>query len=419
VKVWDAATGQEIRTLTGHAGFVTSVAYSPDGRRLASAGFVQTVKVWDAGTWQEILTLRGHTNSVYSVAYSPDGRRLASASLDRTVQLWDTATGQEIRTLTGHMNSICSVAFSPDGQRLASASEDGTVKLWDAATGQEIRTLTGHTNSVCSVAFSPDGRRLASASWDRTVKLWDAGTWQEILTLKGHTNLVRSVAFSLDGQRLASASDDQTVKHWDATPLTPESRAWDEALGLLRFLLERVASEAELRDRILGDQTIAPATRATALKLAESFWATRIRQQAQSLNNAAWELVKLPNRPEADFRRGLRLAKDACQLQPNDGLILNTLGVAQYRTGQYEKAQATLTRSNQVNRNLQPADLAFLAMTQHRLHQVEAARATLQRFRAVMKDPEVAANGENQGFLREAETVILNLPELPDEVFAP
>jgi tetratricopeptide (TPR) repeat protein len=359
------------------------------------------------------------------------------------------------------------VAYSPDGRRLASASWDGTVKLWDAATGQEALTLTGHTSSVMSVAYSPDGRRLASASGDRTVKLWDVATGQETLTLKGHTGMITSVAFSPDGRRLASASYDRTVKVWDATPITSESRARDEALGLLRFLLERVTSAAELRDRIAGDQTISPKTRAIAWKLAESFWAARIRGQAErlvsslfarllvraevldsvradptinpevraaalalaeawsesvsaeALNVAAWVLVRLPNRPEADLRSGLRLAEAACQLRPNSGDILHTLGVAQYRTGQYEKAQATLTRSSHLNRNRQPADLAFLAMTQHRLHQVEAARATLQRLRELMKDPEIATNTESPRLLREAETVIVNSPELPEEIFVP
>ena len=140
------------------------------------------------------------------MAFSPDGKRLASASQDETVKVWDAATGQETLTLKGHTSGVMSVAFSPDGKRLASASMDGTVKVWDAATGQETLTLKGHTGPVTSVAFSPDGKRLASASADKTVKVWDAATGQETLTLKGHTGGVTSVAFSPDGQRLASAS---------------------------------------------------------------------------------------------------------------------------------------------------------------------------------------------------------------------
>jgi WD40 repeat protein len=119
------------------------------------------------------IILTGHTEQVRSVVFSPDGRRLASAGRDEMVKVWDTATGQETLTLRAH-TMIPSVAFRPDGRRLASAGWDGTVRLWDPDTGQEIRTLKGHADVVFSVAFSPDGRRLASASGDGTVKVWDA-----------------------------------------------------------------------------------------------------------------------------------------------------------------------------------------------------------------------------------------------------
>jgi WD40 repeat protein len=465
LKLWDTTTGQEALKLYPSTGLVNSVAFSPDGRRLASASSDRTVKVWDTTTGQETLELKVHQGDVTSVAFSPDGRRLASAGGDATVKVWDTTTWQETLTLRGHTSSVMSVAFSPDGRRLASASYDWTVKVWDTGTGQETLTLRGHTDSVWSVAFSPDGHRLASAG-EKTVKMWYTGTRQVTLALKGHTNQVRSVAFSPDGHRLASAGADQTVKVWDATPITPESRARDDALSLIRFLVERVTSGAELRDRIAGDQTISKEARAAALELATDFWAQRIRRQAESLvssrferlltradvldsvrndpalgpevraaalamaetwpesasalNEAAWTLVKLPDRPEADFRRGLRLAEQACRLEPGNGRnyrpYLNTLGVAQYRAGQYEKARATLTQSNQLNGNRSPADLAFLAMTQQRLNQVAAARATLKRLREVIH---FARNPENQGFLREAESVMRNSPELPEDVFAP
>ena len=123
-------------------------------------------------TGEQKWTLTGHTNYVSSIAFSPDGRTLVSGSWDETVCLWDAETGEQKRTLTGHTDSVYSVVFSPDGKTLASGSGDGTVRLWDAMTGEHKWTLTGHTNDVYGVAFSPDGRTLASGSWDETVRLW-------------------------------------------------------------------------------------------------------------------------------------------------------------------------------------------------------------------------------------------------------
>jgi WD40 repeat protein len=215
VKVWDAATGKEILSLKGHTEGVLGVCFSRDGQRLASASADQTVKVFDAATGKEILSLKGHTDGVTSVCFTPDGQRLASASWDRTVKVWDATKRQEFLPLTGHTGGVRCVCYSPDGQRLATGSVDGTVKVWDAARGQEIRTLEGHTDSVASVCFSPDGRLLASGSEDTTLKVWDLTTGQTVRTLRGHTSFVNSVCFSPDGQRLASASTDGTLRLWD------------------------------------------------------------------------------------------------------------------------------------------------------------------------------------------------------------
>ena len=197
-------------------GTIQEIQYSPDGTRLAVAGSIG-IWLYDTSTYQEVALLTGHTGWVLSVAFSPDGNTLASGSSDGTVRLWDARTGAHLQTLTGHTNRVESVAFSPDGNTLASGSYDGTVRLWDARTGAHLQTL-GHTDSVFSVAFSPDGNTIASGSRDETVRLWDARTGADLQTLIGHTDSVFSVAFSPDGSTLASGSLDDTVLLWDMAP---------------------------------------------------------------------------------------------------------------------------------------------------------------------------------------------------------
>ncbi|CAD5955627.1 putative WD repeat-containing protein alr3466 [Planktothrix agardhii] len=215
IKLWDVQSQREIATLTGHSSYVTSVAFSPDGRTLASGSDDNTIKLWDVQSQRQIATLTGHSSFVLSVAFSPDGRTLASGSWDTTIKLWDVHSQGEIATLTGHSSFVLSVAFSPDGRTLASGSWDTTIKLWDVHSQGEIATLTGHSDFVRSVAFSPDGRMLASGSKDKTIKLWDVRSQRQIATLTGHSHFVRSVAFSPDGRTLASGSLDTTIKLWD------------------------------------------------------------------------------------------------------------------------------------------------------------------------------------------------------------
>jgi WD40 repeat protein/serine/threonine protein kinase len=196
----------ELLTLTGHTGPVTSVTFSPDGKRMASSSYDHTTRVWDAQTGQELFSRKGGGNNV---AFSPDGKRLSNGE-----KVWDAQTGQELVTIKGAGDGV---TFSPDGKRLATTSKDdsNTLKVWDAQTGHDLFTIKGHIDYVIGLAFSPDGKRLASASADHTVKLWDAQTGKELLSIK-HASRVYDVAFSPDGKRLASASDDGTVTVWDA-----------------------------------------------------------------------------------------------------------------------------------------------------------------------------------------------------------
>jgi RNA polymerase sigma factor (sigma-70 family) len=213
VRLWDAATGKELRRFP-HGGEALDVAFAPDGKSLAFTSHPH-VLLCDAATGKELQRFTGHTNGICGVAFAPDGRVLASASHDKTVRLWDTATGKELVQCQGHEGTAWKVAFFPDGKMLASAGLDKTVRLWEASTGKELARLEGHTGEVCGVAIAPDGKTLASGSSDKTVRLWDVAAARELRTLAGHQGHVNAVVFSPDGKTLASGSNDSTIRFWD------------------------------------------------------------------------------------------------------------------------------------------------------------------------------------------------------------
>ena len=215
LKLWDIATGREIRTFIGHSAVVNSVAVSPDGRLALSGSGDKTIRLWDIATGKEIKMFAGHAGAVYSVAFSPDGRQILTGNEEKVLKLWDAATGKEIRTFTGHAGEVYCVAVSPDGRQALSGSFDKTMKLWDIATGREIRTFTGFSNWVLSIAFSPDGRQILTGNEDKTLKLWDIGTGREIRSFAGLSHAVHAVAFSPDGRQALATGYDQTLKLWD------------------------------------------------------------------------------------------------------------------------------------------------------------------------------------------------------------
>jgi DNA-binding beta-propeller fold protein YncE len=199
--------------LGGHGDYVLTVAFSPDGRRVATGSMDNTVILWNTETGQLIRTLTGHTKYIDIVAFSPDGTRIASASSFDTVKLWNAETGQEIWTIAGDGDIIRHIAFSPDGRRIT-AAVGRTVKLWNAETGQEIRTITGHNHRIVFAAFSSDGTRIISVSY-RAIKVFDPNTGREISSIDS-ADQISAAACSPDGRSIAAVlTEGGEIRIWN------------------------------------------------------------------------------------------------------------------------------------------------------------------------------------------------------------
>ncbi|MFI9289030.1 WD40 repeat domain-containing protein [Streptomyces werraensis] len=225
VRLWDATTGECAGDpLTGHGDGVRSLAFSPDGRLLATTGRDRVVRLWDMRASAAVGKPFAGNGTLWTLAFSPDGSVLATGGRDRTVQLWDPTTQEPVGPpLPGHTGGVEAVQFSPDGRLLASGGAGGTVRLWRVDGGEpEGKPLIGHTSEIRALAFSPDNRLLASGDWDGMIRLWDFHTGAPVdEPLTGHLNAVRGLAFSPDGRLLVSVGMDRTIHSWDPVHRTP------------------------------------------------------------------------------------------------------------------------------------------------------------------------------------------------------
>ncbi len=216
---------------------MTSVAYSPDGKSLASSSWDETIKIWDVVSRKKLASLQGHSHWVTSVAYSPDGKSLASSSYDKTIKIWDVVSGKELASLQGHSHWVTSVAYSPDGKSLASCSEDKTIKIWDIGSRKELASFQGNFESVTSVAYSPDGKSLAISSNNKTIKIWDISI-PPYYSYTNHTEWTR-----LD----VSWKENSSNLHYSSP-----SFSWKCSSASYLSILRSKASEEEKKQRLVS-----------------------------------------------------------------------------------------------------------------------------------------------------------------------
>lgn len=232
-KIWDVAGGRLLRTLSGAAETIWTVAVSPDRRQVATAGEDRIIRLWSVADGKVAKTLRGHEQNIWDVRFSPDGKRLASGSFDASLRLWDVATGAPLRVIREHEQAVVGLDYSRDGRWIATGSDDSTVRLWRGADGALVRTMA-NGNHAYEVAFSPHGRWIVSAGRARggigtlvhslvggggdaaPVRLWRVADGAVVQALP-HADDVMAAAFSPDGDWLATAGEDSKVKLWRLT----------------------------------------------------------------------------------------------------------------------------------------------------------------------------------------------------------
>jgi|SRR5262245_12605608 len=216
LRLFEVKSGKLLANLGGHADVVACVAFTSDGKTLASASFDKTVRLWDVATHELKQTLTGHSDFVYSVAFSPKSDWIVTASKDRTVRLSDPKTGQSRFTFSGMEQDVLAVAVTPDGSQVVSSGYESGLFWWNPQTGEQKKRQNGHDIAVHEIAFDKNGKLVASAGGDKTVRLWNGATGDPIRTVPAGS-MVYAVALRADGQQVAAGCFDGFVRIWDTT----------------------------------------------------------------------------------------------------------------------------------------------------------------------------------------------------------
>jgi WD40 repeat protein len=479
IRVWDVASGEERHVLRGHDGPVRCVAFRPDGV-LFSGGADGTVRTWNPDTGAPIVVSGAAGESeIWTIVFGPDGRWFATvggtpgvrtewnpsgAARPGEVIIWDAEQVVPQRRFGRSADRYASLAVSPNGLLLATGGADSVVRLWDVATGAELATMAGHTGIVTDVAFSPDGNRLVSAS-DTTLRIWDVDTGQELLVLDAGGAALECVRFHPDGRRLVAGGQELSLESlwiWDGRPCTPQSADNREALLWIRHLLStgpsldqmqtatraaaankevqqralalarpmwqsNLAAEAEklihgiigrfpFRDELLEGIRKQPGLRPALREQALAAAAKYVENPRLLIMRSRAVIVRSDASPEA-YKRALREAEAASQRRGPAADYLETLAIAQYRTGSYAEAAATLAeaeaRYTRHGGSATPAVLAFTALARYRLGDKAAAARVADKLRERLQEPDWISQQEAQRFGQEVEALLHKQPAGP------
>jgi WD40 repeat protein len=394
-----------------------SVAASRDGKLIAFFTHDGRLRIWDVEAGRLAMDVvdsppeQCAADAPAAIAFDPNASTIATARNSPVVTIRDRRSGAAKRELRGHLGLITALSYSPDGSVLASGAADCTIRLWNPESGEQIHELRGHIDPVRCLGFSPFEPRLASCGdEDGTLRLWDSTSGEFLLALRGSGSKVNVVSFSPDGKRLAGGLEDGTVRIWETDTVSSRCSARRDAVSL-REKCDPIVLEWFERDRTLSsaiadlraDARLNPIERDMALRLARS------RTDAPDvLENRAWIMVLRPGRAQEYYREAVALAESA-QAATGDRkdawLMWRTLGCAQYRAGEIERARDSLNRADELQPN-RPATLAFLAMAEQRLGNRVPAKKLLGRLEEIMPNSPDSARIGVEAVWHEAKSLI-------------